>query len=348
MEGTTTIEQQREAEIVKFLSDNNFKSVVRQSITPDASHRKYERIIDKSGANNHLGGKSFILMNDNATHNNLASFIKISDFLRSIGLSSPVVYFADEKKGLALTEDFRLDSFSLIFAGASILSKNHKVERKVYMHSIAAITRMQRAKIDIELELFSKDMLIEELDIFINWYFRYKAIILTKLQKETFYSIWNDLLDSIRIKDSFFVHRDFHADNLLWLPKREGIRKVGMLDFQDAVLGSPTYDLVSLLEDARVDVVDEVSQYIINHFLDNNKKFQEEDFMYDYSVFGVQRNLKILGIFTRLNATGKEKYISMLERIWRYISIHIKKEHFSELRKWINEVLAGDSKRNNL
>lgn len=115
------------------------------------------------------------------------------------------------------------------------------------------------------------------------------------------------------------IQRDYHAENLLWLPEREGIERVGLLDFQDAMSGHPAYDLVSLLQDARRDVAPEVEEAMIIRYLEKSG-FDDSSYRAAYAVLGVQRNLRILGVFARLGQDhGKPHYVDLIPRVWNHL-----------------------------
>jgi aminoglycoside/choline kinase family phosphotransferase len=135
------------------------------------------------------------------------------------------------------------------------------------------------------------------------------------------------------------VLRDYHSPNLLWLPDREGIARVGVLDFQDAMLGPAPYDLVSLLQDARVDVPDQMEITLLGRYvkarLAADEDFQTNPFVQLYVTLGVQRATKILGIFARLDRRdGKPQYLRHLPRIWRYLRRSLIHPALDDLKAW--------------
>ena len=113
--------------------------------------------------------------------------------------------------------------------------------------------------------------------------------------------------------------RDYHSENLLWLPQRQGLKRVGLLDFQLGQLGQPAYDLVSLLQDARRDVLPATRDESITHFL-NLSGHGHADFMASFAAIGAQRAARILGLFTRLALMGKPRYIKLMPRVWRQLN----------------------------
>ena len=119
------------------------------------------------------------------------------------------------------------------------------------------------------------------------------------------------------------IQRDYHAENLLWLPDREGTARVGLLDFQDAMIGHPVYDLVSVLQDARRDVSGQIERHMMERFLANSG-LEPRAFNIAYSVFGAQRNLRILGVFARLCLRdAKPHYVDLIPRVWRHLQTNL-------------------------
>jgi aminoglycoside/choline kinase family phosphotransferase len=263
----------------------------------------------------------------------------MAEYLRSIGLSAPEIYAKDIENGLLLLEDLKVDSYSLIMAGAALLSDNKKVECKLYMEAIRAITKLQNASLP-EIPLYDKPLLTREISLLPDWYLRHKGIVVSQQQSNNYYAIWDSIISKIHYKQDVVVHRDYHADNLIWMPTRESYKRVGIIDFQDAVIGSPAYDLVSLLQDARRDVEPKIEKYILEGYFETNPEIDREKFMDDYYILGAQRNCKILGIFARLSLRDhKPKYLQMTPRVWRYIERNLDHPYMEELRVWLDEVI---------
>jgi N-acetylmuramate 1-kinase len=140
------------------------------------------------------------------------------------------------------------------------------------------------------------------------------------------------------------VHRDYHAQNLLWLPERKGLERVGLIDFQDAVAGSAAYDLISLVEDARRDVSPAIAEHTTRHYLTTmraqGKTLDEDSFRAEMAVMAAQRNAKIVGIFARLFARdGKRRYLGYLPRVWSYLENDLRHPLLADLSAWYDRVL---------
>ena len=165
--------------------------------------------------------------------------------------------------------------------------------------------------------------MIAETDLLTEWFLPLalgRKATMTK-KSPSIARLWRAALAGIGQSRRVFVHRDYHAENLLWLPERQGVARVGLIDFQDAVAGSPAYDLISLIEDARRDVSPELAEAATAHYLAamraQGTPLDEAAFRHEMAVMAAQRNAKIVGIFARLyKRDGKPRYLAFLPRVW--------------------------------
>jgi aminoglycoside/choline kinase family phosphotransferase len=146
-----------------------------------------------------------------------------------------------------------------------------------------------------------------------------------------------------------FVHRDYHAQNLLWLPSRKGLARVGLIDFQDAVAGSKAYDLISLVEDARRDVPRDIAEATTTHYLDAMKAqgtpLDEAAYRSLMAVMAAQRNAKIVGIFARLfKRDGKPRYLGYLPRVWGYLNRDLEDPALNSLKTWYDRAIPREKR----
>jgi aminoglycoside/choline kinase family phosphotransferase len=156
--------------------------------------------------------------------------------------------------------------------------------------------------------------------------------------------LWKAALSRIEGGRRVFVHRDYHAQNLLWLPQRQGVARVGLIDVQDAVAGSSAYDLISLTEDARRDVSPALAEAATAHYLTAMKTqgtpVDETAFRREMAVMAAQRNAKIVGIFARLyKRDGKPRYLDFLPRVWAYLERDLSHPALADLRAWYDRVI---------
>jgi len=320
-----------------FLSRAGWAQAEAAPITGDASTRSYERL--------RLKGRSAILMNAppaaegaacppkaspeerrrlgyNAMARlagpNLNAFIAVSEALRAAGLSAPEVVFADAATGFAIIEDLGDDLYArAIPKGAD--------EAELYGAAIDALVAVRRAaprppatNAYVMLD-YDAAAMEAEVSLVPDWYWPHvRGEPAGDDLKAEYLAAWADAL-ALLPAPSMMVVRDFHAENLLWLPEREGFRRAGVIDFQDALVGNPAYDLVSLLEDARRDVAPALAEAMIRRYASGATAagdFDEASFRRDYAILGAQRNAKILGIFARLiNRDGKPRYGEFLPRV---------------------------------
>lgn len=326
-----------ERELLKksFLNEQNFKSLERKKLKNDASFRSYERLITDRG--------TFILMDAPPAKEETLPFVRMSEFLRKNDLSAPEVLAQDTENGFLLLEDFGNESFNNILNGNSVLTET-LTEERIYEKAIDALIYLHKLPtIDIDLPEYSDALLLKESNLFIDWYVSVlNGESSTKEIKEEFNLIIKHLMALSKRFGEVVVLRDYHADNLMWLDERIAFRKVGMLDFQDAVIGSPIYDLVSLLEDARRDVSPSLADKMIKRYLKAFPTYSRKDFNVTYAALGVQRNLKIIGIFARQAAKYKNpSYLSMLPRIWRYIHNDLKHPQLLPLKQWLTKIVPS-------
>ena len=271
-------------------------------------------------------------------------FSAVSDFLRARGLAAPAIHAADYPRGWLVLEDLGDALFSDVLAqGGS--------EEELYKAAVEILARIHQEKApkflapDLPLFAYDEIALIAETDLMLEWFFPLalgrKA---SDVEHREHRALWRRALEKTADSEPVFVHRDFHAQNLLWLPEREGLARVGLIDFQDAVAGSRAYDLVSLTEDARRDVSPELGEIATAHYLAamraQGTPLDEVHFRAEMAVMAAQRNTKIVGIFARLYARdGKRRYLSYLPRVWRYLERDLSHPLLADLRAWYDRLI---------
>jgi hypothetical protein len=299
-------------------------------------------------------------------------FTAVSNYLSSRGLSAPKILAADYAQGLLVIEDLGDDLFTevvgpengeqLYGAAVEILAKLHTESAPKFLSpppaSAAqallrpppppALTRAGEAGLGqdaLPLFVYDEIALIAETDLMLEWFFPFAlGRPATEAEYKEHRALWKAALDAIQGGDIVFIHRDYHAQNLLWLPQREGLGRVGLIDFQDAVAGSRAYDLISLVEDARRDVPPALAESATRHYLEASREFgaplDEERFRAEMAVMAAQRNTKIVGIFARLFLRdGKRRYLDYLPRVWNYLERDLSHPLLADLRHWYDRVL---------
>jgi len=273
-----------------------------------------------------------------------ARFAAVADYLRGHGLGAPQIHAADHAQGFAILEDLG----DALFADVLAQGGDEKV---LYQAAVEVLARIHAkdapAALSPDKPLFAYDQtaLIAEASLLTEWF------LPLALGRETSAAealehrdLWKAALSQIEGGRRVFVHRDYHAQNLLWLPQREGVARVGLIDFQDAVAGSPAYDLISLTEDARRDVSPELAEGATRHYLAamqaQGMPVNEAAFRREMAVMAAQRNAKIVGIFARLyKRDGKPRYLSFLPRVWNYLERDLGHPALRDLRAWYDRVI---------
>lgn len=301
----------RDLEIRDFLAAAGWGDAQRQSLAGDASARRYERLV--------RGGARAILMDVSPLSGLVVGpFLAVDRWLRAAGLSAPEILAADEGRGLVLLEDLGDDLF------ARLADADPAREPGLYAEAVDLLAGMQRLSPPAgawEPPPYDLAFLLRESRLMLEWYLPAAtgaAVAAPGLLAE-FEALAEAVLAPVAVQQ-VAVYRDFHAENLLWLPERAGLARIGLLDFQDMLIGHPAYDLVSLLSDARRDVPPDLAAAMEARYLARTGA-EPEAFTAAARVLSAQRNMKIVGLFTRLcRRDGKPRYLDLLPRVWRSLA----------------------------
>ena len=310
--------------IFKKIGINDFKL---KPIKSDASFRKYFRVYIKNQK------KKLLLVNSpKKTENNLG-YLKTTSILEKMDLSVPKIINFDISKDFFLIEDFGINTYTNSL-------KNGESEFKLYNLATDILLHINKHSKSLEKELpkYTNKKLIDEVLLFLKWYWPaiYKKPPKKRIINE-FIKIWENLLNKNLKTKKVLVHRDFHIDNLFFLKNRQNLKACGLIDFQDAVIGPSSYDLVSLLEDSRRDVDKNIIAKMYRKFINKLSKKEKKNFTKEYEILAVNRHLKVIGIFSRLYMRDKKKsYLKHIPRLWRLIEQNLSFNSLSELNKWIN------------
>ena len=241
----------------------------------------------------------------------IEDFIKIARYLHGISLSAPRVIAQDLTNGFLLLEDLGDDLF------ARVIDMNPHLEMPLYEAATDVLIKLQNSPPPTNLPDLSPMDWAEAAGLVIEWY-RF-AITGDRQAPADFTNLLSDALAKHATGPKVMILRDYHAENLIWLPDRSGTSRVGLLDFQLAQLGQPAYDLVSCLQDARRDVGAKIEQAMQSRMIAATGA-NESDFLRAYSVLGAQRQLRIIGGAARLClVSGKTKQLALLPRVWRLL-----------------------------
>jgi aminoglycoside/choline kinase family phosphotransferase len=192
---------------------------------------------------------------------------------------------------------------------------------------------------DYELPQYDLDAFLIEVELLLDWYLVHARAPTTEGRRGIFLSLWREALLPAVEAPATWVLRDFHSPNLLWLPGRHDVSRVGIVDFQDAVMGPAAYDVASLLQDARVNVPEPLEVALLSRYVrarqNDDRRFDASEFALLYSTMAAQRATKVLGIFARLNQRdGKPQYLRHIPRIWRYLQRSLEHPDLAPLRAW--------------
>jgi aminoglycoside/choline kinase family phosphotransferase len=359
---------EREVAMQSFLSRAGWGDAERVPLLGDASTRRYVRL--------KRNGTAAMLMDQpqnaeapaapaNATpderralgYNAIARlagadcgrFVAAANFLRGLGLSAPEIYACDPKEGFAIIEDLGDALYAdVVPTGAD--------ERELYETAAEVLAKLHTNDApsvlppDKALHAYDDTALIAETDLLPEWFFPValgRGASPDEIQEHR--ALWRETLAPVLKAKPVFVHRDYHAQNLMWLPKREGAARVGLIDFQDAVAGTRAYDLVSLIEDARRDVAPEIAEATTRHYLSAMAKqgapLDEDAYRAQMAVMAAQRNAKIAGIFARLyKRDGKPRYLGYLPRVWGYLNGDLENPALGQLKRWYDRKIPLDAR----
>jgi aminoglycoside/choline kinase family phosphotransferase len=298
----------RAAGIAHFLAAAGWGAAERKVLAGDASFRRYDRLT--------RGGERAVLMDAPPPQEDVRPFLAVAAILHRLGLAAPRILAKDEVAGLLLLEDLGDGTYTRLLADGAD-------ETALYALAVDALCHLQRRfdPLTGTLPPYDETKLLTEAALLVDWFL--PAITGTPTPADLraeYLACWRAVLKLTSGAASTLVLRDYHVDNLLLLPERTGIAACGLLDFQDALIGPASYDLVSLLEDARRDVPPALADAMIARYLAAFPGIDRDGFMTSYAVLGAQRNCKIVGIFTRLLVRdGKPGYLKHIPRVWRLI-----------------------------
>jgi N-acetylmuramate 1-kinase len=317
-----------------FLDGCGWGGATPAPLAGDASFRRYYRL----GGD----GRRAVLMDAPPPQEDVAPYIAVSKLLRRLGFSAPEVFAEDRARGFLLIEDFGDDTYArLLDRGAD--------EPALYALAVDTLVELQRAveaRGSPDLSAYDAERLLAEAALLVDWYA--PAALgepLSHARREEYLDLWRTLLPQAALSDDTLVLRDYHVDNLMLLRDRSGVQGCGLLDFQDAVCGPPSYDLVSLLEDARRDVPADLRLQMTERYLAAFPALDRATFLRSAAILAAQRNCKILGIFTRLwKRDGKPRYLVHLPRIWRLLEQELAHPALDPIARWLDRHLPHSAR----
>ena len=358
----------REALKAEFLAAHGFGQAQREPLSGDASTRRYERLLTPTG-------QSLIFMDQppalessicppdatpdermalgyNAASRlaagSVAAFVAVAGFLRSRGLSAPEILAHDTDAGLAVLEDLGDGLFATLI-------EQGQAERPLYEAAIDVQAALQAQPPPAVLEasgaawpLLSYDTLALKIgtDTFLEWWPQFANIpAFADEAAAEWAALWAPMWVRGEAGATVFTHRDYHAQNLLWLPNRAGPARVGLLDFQDALRAHPAWDLTHLLQDARRDVTPELEAAMLDRFLAQRPELDREAFLADYRALAAANAARVLGrVFARQALLGRPQYRAYMPRTWRYLERNLQDPQLAGLKRWFDRHVPAEAR----
>jgi len=342
---------QRLKTLREFLEEARYLDAGRKRMAGDASTRSYARLMRDDGVVILMNspkrpdgppiynGKSYSA----AVHlaEDVTPFVAIANGLRGHGISAPAIHHADLNAGFLITEDFGTEGVIEGDPPGPIVERYQAATdmlAALHSHTLPTILPVAPGK-NYSIPVFDTEAMLIESSLLLDWYLPDRNAPATDAARADFSAILRQLLAISDAAPRTWALRDFHSPNLIWLAAREGIRKVGVIDIQDTVLGPAAYDLASLLQDARIDVPEQVELTMLTAYIKVRRAvdstFDPAGFAELYAIMSAQRNTKLLGIFARLNRRdGKPHYLKHQPRIWTYLSRSLAHPTLAPLREW--------------
>ncbi len=305
-----------------FLDSAGWSAAAPEPLTGDASTRKYFRL--------HQGKQSAILMNATQALASVAPFVRIDEHLLKLGFSAPAILARDEVKGLLLLEDFGDATFAGLLDGGAEPEKLYTLAIDV----LIALHQHPRAIPD-GLRAYHPEKMLEDIELFLDWC----TPGISDTGRSEFQQAWRDVLPVAHRVPASLLLRDYHVANLMLLPERTGVRQVGLLDFQDAYQGPVTYDLVSLLQDARREVPAELQTKMVARYLAEFPALDRNAFETSLAILAALRHTRVLAIFKRLSRhEGKSDYQQLHSaRVERLLQTALRHPVLSHVKSWFDQ-----------
>jgi aminoglycoside/choline kinase family phosphotransferase len=343
-----------------FLQQHGLADAVRAPLPGDASTRRYERLTTASGQKlmlmdqppaaesqpcdpswshdeRHQQGWNAIAR---LSAGKIEAFAAVAAHLKSLGLSAPEILAIDAANGLAVLEDFGDALFAQVIAEGADEAPLYRaaIEALVVLHEAPTPKALQGAAGDWSLLTYDATALQGGADLFIEWLPKLvPSLCFDEVAIAQWRAAWAPIVAEGEAGASVMAHRDYHAENLILLTDKSGAASVGLIDFQDAVKAHPSWDLHSLLQDARRDVSPELEAAMLDHYFALRPHVDREDFMQNYAALAALNEARILGIFARLVARdNKPRYAAFMPRMWRHLNANLKHPALRDVAAWMD------------
>lgn len=318
-----------------FLERHGWGGAARVPLAADASFRGYVRLTD--------GGRRAVLMDAPPPKEDVRPFVTVARHLAKMGLSAPEVFAEDADAGLLLLEDLGDGTYTRMLADGADPEPLYAAAVDVLIH---IHDRAPEAAIPRALPPYDERKLMEEAGLLIDWYL--PAVMGAEIDEDAraaYFDAWRPPLKQVLAQPKTLVLRDYHVDNLIWLPDRDGVARCGLLDFQDAVAGSQVYDLMSLLEDARREVDPVLTAHMLARYLAAFPDLDHDALGATYAILGAQRHAKVIGIFTRLSHRDeKPHYLHHVPHVWGLLERALAHPALADVKAWIDAAIPAENR----
>ena len=301
----------------------------------DASFRKYWRWSD--------GARCLVVMDAPPPQEDVRPFVRIARHLAGLGLSTPEVLQEDADNGFLLLEDFGDDTYARILA-RHLPADSGGDEAGLYALSADVLSHLHRSGARAllnDLPNYLGERMAELATVLVDWYLPLaRGRDAAPAEREAYLAAWRGVLQHLEALPRTLVLRDYHIDNLMWLPQRPGIRACGLLDIQDAEIGVAAYDIVSLVEDARRDIAPDLRAATLDHYRATTPIENRDAFDAALAICAAQRHSRVIGVFARLwQRDGKPLYLQHLPRLWTLLDRALLHPELQSVRHWIDDLL---------
>ncbi len=353
----------------EFLAAAGLAEAARSPLDGDASTRRYERLTLPTGTTLMLMDQAPAAESSPAdpswsperrraegwnavarlSAGRIDAFAAVATHLRSLGLSAPEIVAVDAEAGLAVLEDFGDDLFARVIAAG-------EPEQPLYLAAVEVLARLHEMPPpdtltgpagDWPLLTYDQTALQGGADLFVEWMPRLKpALAFGAAALAEWHAAWAPIVARGAAGATVMAHRDYHAENLIRLAGCRGPDQVGLIDFQDAVQAHPSWDLHSLLQDARRDVSPELERAALDHYFRLRPETDRESFMADYAGLAALNEARILGVFARLIARdGKPRYAAFMPRMWNHLEANLRAPGLEGVRGWFDAHVPTEHRR---
>jgi hypothetical protein len=310
----------------EFLIRAGWGAARREPLPGDASFRRYHRLS--------LDGRRALLMDAPPDKEDVRPYGRIARLLVRLGFSAPKILAEAPAEGLLVIEDFGDDTYTRLLARG----QDETALYALAVDLLVELRRKFRPADGADVPAYDDERLLTEASLLTDWFVpAASGQAMPAALRQEYLALWRDLFGLARAVPDTLVLRDYHIDNLMQVGGRVGVAACGVLDFQDAVIGPASYDLVSLLEDARRDIAPTLAEAMYRRYLAAFPDADCDVFAASYAVMGAQRSAKIVGIFTRLCVRdGKRGYLTHIPRVWRLLEADLKHPALAPMRAWFD------------